>query len=146
MTTENFNIQTSMKSDHVSSRFYILRLRSCVYPPSSLLIPSCGRPPISVAICWTSSCTVSICFVFSFSSCNTRYFLRLFFVLLAFRFRLRAALIAVRLSFPFSRMSTFSARISCAIFRFWDWERVAWHLTTIPVGWWISWTAELVLF
>lgn len=110
-----------------------------LYLPSSLT-PSRNRSLISVTLCWSSSC-----FIFSFSS-NARYFLRLFFVLLAFRFRFRAVLIAVRLSFPFSTMSTFSARISRAIFRFWDWERVAWHLTTMPVGWWISWTAELVLF
>lgn len=33
-----------------------------------------------------------------------------------------------------------------AIVRFCDCERVACDLTTMPVGLWMSWTAELVLF
>lgn len=77
---------------------------------------------------------------------NSRYFLRLFFTLLAFFFRARSALIAARLWSPFSNCSTLSARSCRAIFSFWERERVACDFTTRPVGLWMSWTAELVLF
>lgn len=104
-------------------------------------IPCCCNSSSS-----TSSSSSSCSFCFFLSSSNARYFLRLFFALLAFFFRALSALIAARLWSPFSRASTFSAKISRAIFWFWERERVAWHFTTIPVGLWISWTAELVLF
>lgn len=73
-------------------------------------------------------------------------FLLAFLFLLAFFLLLTSALIAVRLSGPFSAASIFSARFALAILRFCDLDLVAWHLITVPVGICLSWTAEDVLF
>ena len=80
------------------------------------------------------------------SSAKFRYFRRLFLVALALFFSLTCAIIALRLASPFRRSSILWARSSRAILRFWVRERVACDLTTMPVGRWMSWTAELVLF
>lgn len=53
---------------------------------------------------------------------------------------------AARLESPLAISSRRAARRLRAIWRFWERERVAWDLTTIPVGICFSWTAELVLF
>ena len=74
------------------------------------------------------------------------YLRRLFLLLQAFFLRSISALIATRLSDPFSRYSTFSANTCRAIFRFWLLDRVSWHLTTMPVGLCFNCTAEEVLF
>ena len=82
----------------------------------------------------------------SASSAKALYFLRVFFVLLAFFFRLRSALIAERLSSPFSKSSTFSASLIRANLRFCARDRVTCDDTLIPVGMCLSWTAQAVLF
>lgn len=93
----------------------------------------------------SSSTPSSICCP-CFASSRALYFLLFFFIELAFLFFFNAFLIASRLCSPFSNASTFAARISFAIFWFWDRERVACDFTTMPVGLWMSWTAEFVLF
>lgn len=77
-------------------------------------LPSCPPAP-SFSPFTPSPSSLSSLF---FSSSNVRYFLRLFFILLAFFFRSRSALMAARLCSPFSNCSTFSARIWRAIFWF----------------------------
>ena len=83
---------------------------------------------------------------FSCPSLKARNFLLAFLLLLAFFLLLISAFSAVLLSGPFSASSIFSPRSRRAFFRFWDRERVAWHLTTMPVVRCFSWTAEDVLF
>lgn len=75
-----------------------------------------------------------------------RYFLRAFFILLAFFFLFISVLSAVLLAGPFSTSSNLSASKRRAMERFWDRDRVAWDLTTTPVGRCFSWTADDVLF
>lgn len=82
----------------------------------------------------------------AFSSSSLLYFLRLFLAALAALLRLTSPTMADRLWSPRYRSSTFCARISRAMLRFWLRERVACDLTTMPVGTCLSWTAELVLF
>src|SRR5690349_8538716 len=82
----------------------------------------------------------------AFSSASFRYFLRAFFPALSYRFFLTSPTIAVLLLFPLNISSSLAARSSLAVLRFWSRDRVAWHLTTMPVGMCFSWTAELVLF
>jgi hypothetical protein len=65
---------------------------------------------------------------------------------LAARFCFTPDTMAVRLSDPRVSSSSRAASSSRAMVRFWLRERVAWDLTTMPVGMWRSWTAELVLF
>lgn len=79
-------------------------------------------------------------------SASFRYFLRAFFAALSYRFFLTSPIIAVLLLSPLNISSSLAARSSLAVLRFWSRERVAWHLTTVPVGMCFSWTAELVLF
>lgn len=95
---------------------------------------SCSASPLSV-----SSAS-------ALSSSSLRYFLLLFFAALAAFLRFTSPTIADRLWSPFWRSSSFCARSSRAILRFWDRDRVAWDLTTMPVGMCLSCTAELVLF
>lgn len=83
---------------------------------------------------------------FSVPSCNTLYFLLDFLLLLAFFLLLMPVFNAFLLSGPFSASSIFSPKRRRAVFRFCSRERVAWHLTTMPVGMCFSWTAEEVLF
>lgn len=82
----------------------------------------------------------------SLPSARSRCFLLLFLAALDFFFALSLATTAERLWSPLSRSSIFSARCSRASLRFCSRERVSWHLTTMPVGICLSWTAELVLF
>ena len=82
----------------------------------------------------------------AFSSSSFRYFLLLFFDALALFFLLTSPTIAARLWSPFRIASSFAASRSRAILRFCSLDRVAWDLTTTPVGRCLSWTAELVLF
>lgn len=81
-----------------------------------------------------------------FVSSSFLYFRRLFFAALSARFFLKPPTIEDRLWSPFCRSSIFCARSSRACLRFCSRERVAWDLTTIPVGICLSCTAELVLF
>lgn len=82
----------------------------------------------------------------AFSSSNCLYFRRLFLAALSAFFFFIAPTTAERLWSPLMCSSTRCARISRASLRFWLRDRVAWDLTTMPVGMCLSWTAELVLF
>lgn len=79
---------------------------------------------------WSASTSVAVCF----SSSSFLYFLRLFFIELAFFFLALSIFLAARESSPFSNSSIFSAKMRRAMLWFWDRDRVACDLTTIPVG------------
>lgn len=79
------------------------------------------------------------------SSSSFLCFLLAFFVLFCFTIRSRFAKTAV-LQFSGSCCSSSqSASISRALFRFFSCDREYWHVTTFPVGRWVSCTLELVL-
>ncbi|KAF7558647.1 hypothetical protein G7046_g5529 [Stylonectria norvegica] len=82
----------------------------------------------------------------AFSSSSFLYFLRLFLLALAVFFLFTSPTIADRLCSPFRWSSIALAISSRAYLRFWSRDRVAWHLTTMPVGTCLSCTAELHLF
>lgn len=82
----------------------------------------------------------------SSSSSSRLYFRRLFLAALSAFFFFIAPTMAERLWSPLMNSSTFCANISRASLRFWLRDRVAWDLTTMPVGMCLSCTAELVLF
>jgi hypothetical protein len=69
-----------------------------------------------------------------------------FLARLSARFFFTSDTMAVRDCGPFVSSSSLAASRSRAILRFCVRERVAWDLTTMPVGMCFSWTAELVLF
>src|SRR5438034_1653396 len=87
---------------------------------------------------WLSSCHTTPSSLCLLTSSRALYFLLLFFIRLAFFLLFASAITATRLWLPFSSSSTFSASRRRAIFWFCERERVAWHLTTMLVGLWIS--------
>lgn len=112
---------------------------------SSVVLPSSLLGIASPGACSSSSSSSSSSAV-SLPASRALYFLRLFFILLARFFIFLSATAASRLESPLAISSRRAARRLRAIWRFWARERVAWDLTTMPVGMCLSWTAELVLF
>lgn len=73
------------------------------------------------------------------------YFLEDFFALLSLTFDSRSRRTAVLQPCGFWSSSSLRANISRAFFRFCSWDREYWHVTTVPVGIWVSWTLLLLL-
>lgn len=125
-----------------------LHFRTCVFYGLTSTHGAFVRSSVggSTASASGSASPLSVSSASALSSSNLRYFLLLFFAALAAFLRFTSPTMADRLWSPFWRSSSFCARSSRAILRFWDRDRVAWDLTTMPVGMCLSCTAELVLF
>src|SRR5690554_735782 len=109
-------------------------------PTTSSLITSSTAPSTasSPASSWPSS--------LSLPSSSLRYFLLLFLSELARFFFFTPPTMEERAVSPLRSSSRRWARMLRAMARFWERERVAWDLTTMPVGRCFNWTAEFVLF